>query len=191
MKPYVKIPLKIISYAIVVFAVTMAVLLVGVRVFDIQLYVVISGSMEPEYPTGSMIYVKEVDVSTLQEGDVITFKLTGNTTATHRIETVVKDEATGELIGFITKGDANEVNDGDVPLDPDKVIGTPLWKIPKLGYVAAFIQSPPGCYYAISAGVCAMLVVTVIDLVTSDGKKKKKAQDDESVSDTEANGENN
>lgn len=174
LRPYIKIPLKIITYVIVALAVILAMMLAGVRVFNIQIYTVLSGSMEPEYPTGSLIYVKPVDPQTLEERDVITFNLVGNTTATHRIIKVVRDDDTGELIGFITKGDANEIADGDEPLSPEKVIGTPVFVIPRMGYLATYIQSPPGCYYAIAAGAAAALIVTVIDYVTSDGDKNKK-----------------
>lgn len=174
LRSYIKIPLKIITYVIVALAVVLAMMLAGVRVFNIQIYTVLSGSMEPEYPTGSLIYVKHVDPYTLKEQDVITFNLVGNTTATHRIIQVVRDEDTGELLGFITKGDANEIADGDEPLSPEKVIGTPVFVIPKMGYLATYIQSPPGCYYAIAAGAAAALIVTVIDFFTSDDCKKKK-----------------
>lgn len=62
-----------------------AVLLIGVRLFGVQVYSVISGSMEPEYPVGSLIYVKEVKPSEVQVGDVITFVLSNKTPATHRV----------------------------------------------------------------------------------------------------------
>lgn len=174
MSPYIKIPLKVLTYLIVIAVVAVAMLLVGARLFNVQMYVVLSGSMEPEYPTGSLIYVKEIDPEALQVKDVITFRLTEQTTATHRIIEVVKDDTTGELIGFITKGDANEIADGDEPLDPGKVLGTPVLTIPKLGYFATYIQSPPGSYVAISFGALAILIVVLIDWITDDGEKKKK-----------------
>jgi len=36
-------------------------------------YVVVSGSMEPAIPVGSIVFSKETDPSTLQTGDVIVF----------------------------------------------------------------------------------------------------------------------
>ena len=186
LKPYVKIPLKVITYLIVALAVILAMMIAGVRIFNIQIYTVLSGSMEPEYPTGSLIYVKPVDPYTLEEQDVITFRLTGDTTATHRIIKVVRNDTTDELIGFITKGDANEIADGDKPLSVDKVIGAPVFVIPKMGYLATYIQSPPGCYYTIAVGVAAALMVTVIDYFTSNNNKnKKRKKDTESDVDSE------
>lgn len=62
-----------ITTILVVMVVLLAIALVGVRVVGLQVYTVLSGSMEPAYPTGSVIYVKEVDYKTLEVGDPITF----------------------------------------------------------------------------------------------------------------------
>ena len=62
-----------ITTILVVMVVLLAIALVGVRVVGLQAYTVLSGSMEPAYPTGSVIYVKEVDYKTLEVGDPITF----------------------------------------------------------------------------------------------------------------------
>ena len=51
----------VITTLIVIVVVIFALLLVGVRLLGIQVFSVISGSMEPDYPVGSLIYVKEVD----------------------------------------------------------------------------------------------------------------------------------
>lgn len=41
--------------------------------FGYMPYVVLSGSMEPVYPVGSLIYVAPVDANSLEPGDAITF----------------------------------------------------------------------------------------------------------------------
>ena len=76
---------NIFTTLLVIAAVVLAMLLVGVRLFGLQVYTVLSGSMEPTYHTGSLIYVKKVDPYTLSTGDVITFMLNEETIATHRI----------------------------------------------------------------------------------------------------------
>ena len=52
---------NIISTIIVALVVILALLLVGARVVGLQVFTVLSGSMEPTYHTGSLIYVKKVD----------------------------------------------------------------------------------------------------------------------------------
>ena len=59
----------------VVAAVALAVALLLPRVFGYTPYAVLSGSMEPELPVGSMVYVHETDPATLHPGDVVTLSL--------------------------------------------------------------------------------------------------------------------
>ena len=79
-----------INGVLIVLVLLMAFALVGVRLFGLDIYVVLSGSMEPAYQTGSVIYVKEADTDGLEAGDVITFYLNEDTIATHRIIEVVE-----------------------------------------------------------------------------------------------------
>lgn len=150
---------NIVTTVLVALVVLMAVAMVGVRVVGIQVYAVLSGSMEPTYHTGSLIYVKKVDPAQLKAGDVITFMLDEDTIATHRVVEVVPDEKDSSVLRFQTKGDANEVKDGGL-VHYKNVLGTPIFTIPYLGYVADFIQRPPGMYLTIAG--CAVLVVLVV-----------------------------
>ena len=162
----------IISTALVVIVVLFAILLVGVRLFDIQVFSVISGSMEPEYPVGSLIYVKEVDPSELEVNDVITYVLPNNTPSTHRIVRIDKEN---QLI--YTKGDAND-NEDSAPVHFKNLIGKPVFTIPCLGYVAHYIQHPPGMYVAIAFGAILLILVFLPDLLKKDEKKNTKSPDD-------------
>ena len=171
MKTLVKI-WNVFTTLLVVFMMLMAVLLVGVRLVGLTPFTVLSGSMEPVYHTGSLIYVKDVDYRDLGEGDVITFMLNEDTVATHRIVGVVPDEADPSVIRYRTKGDANDAEDGAL-VHYKNVIGSPVFTIPYLGYVANYIQNPPGMYIAISGGAVLMLLVFLPDLLGSDEKEEK------------------
>lgn len=171
MNKTVKKTINLISTILVVAVVALAVLLVGVRVAGLQVFAVLSGSMEPEYHVGSLIYVKKVDPMTLTERDVITFMLSEDTIATHRIVEVVPDETDASVVRFRTKGDANDAEDGSL-VHCKNVIGTPVFTIPYLGYVASYIQNPPGTYIAISAGAIMLLLVFLPDLFGEEKKKK-------------------
>lgn len=160
---------NIFTTVIVVLVVIFAVLLIGVRLFGVQVYSVISGSMEPEYPVGSLIYVKEVDPAEIEVNDVITYVLPSETPSTHR---VVRIDEENQL--FYTKGDANETEDG-APVHFKNLIGTPVFKIPYLGYVAYYIQHPPGMYIAIAAGAVLLILVFLPDLFKKDKKKDEQS----------------
>lgn len=169
MKRSIKKTWNIISTVLVALVVLLALLLVGARVFGLQVFTVLSGSMEPTYHTGSLIYVKKVDPYTIRSGQVITFMLDENTVATHRVVGVVPDEEDPTVIRFRTKGDANENEDGGL-VHYKNVIGTPVFTIPGLGFVANYIQHPPGMYIAIAAGAILLLLTFLPDIFGSEEK---------------------
>ena len=61
---------KCITSVLVALVVIVALLLVGARLIGLQVFTVLSGSMEPTYHVGSLIYVKDVDPFELESGDV-------------------------------------------------------------------------------------------------------------------------
>lgn len=160
-----------VTTVLVILIVILAILLVGVRLAGFRVFTVLSGSMEPTYHVGSLIYVKDVDYRQLEAGDVITFMLDENTVATHRIIQVVPDEDEPEVLRYATQGDANDAPDGTL-VHYKNVIGTPVFTIPKLGYVANYIQNPPGTYIAISGAAILLLLMFLPDLFSEDEPKK-------------------
>ena len=129
--------LNIFTTVLVVMAVLLAVLLAGVRLVGLQPYTVLSGSMEPTYHTGSLIYVKDVKPEEIEVGQAITFVLNKDlVVATHRVIEI--DE---ENQRFYTKGDSNESADG-APVHFSNLIGAPVFSIPYLGYVSNYIKNP-------------------------------------------------
>ena len=175
MKTILKIWNKVTTVLVALVAV-LAVLLVGTRFVGLQPFTVLSGSMEPVYSAGDLIYVKEIDPFQLEEGTIITFMLSEETIATHRIVEVVPDEEDDAVIRFKTKGDANESEDGGL-VHYKNVIGTPIFSVPKLGYVANFIQEPPGPYVAIAAGALILALVFIPDLFGDDEEKSTPKKD--------------
>ena len=169
---------NVVYSVIVAVVVLLAVAFVGVRVVGLQPFTVLSGSMEPTYHTGSLIYVKSVEPQDVRVGDPITFVLNEDlVVATHR---VIEIDAENER--FYTKGDANESADGS-PVHFNNLIGVPVFTIPLLGYVANFVTNPPGMYIAL-AGVAVLLLLTFVpDLIkkvdsggdtNAKGKKNKE-----------------
>ena len=166
--------LKWLSTAAILILLVLAFLLVGIKFFGFEIYTVLSGSMEPLYTTGSVIYVKEADPDTLQQGDVITFAMASGTTATHRIVELVKDETDSSIVRFRTKGDANNVVDGTL-VEKSAVIGTPVFSIPNLGFLAAHLQTKYGRYMILAACGAVLLMSLVSDILTEDNKKSAEA----------------
>ena len=162
-------------------ALAAALLLAGARLVGLRTFAVMSGSMEPAYPVGSLIYVRSAEPSALECGDVITFMLDENTVATHRIVEVLPDPEDSSVIRFRTKGDANDAADGAL-VHCKNVIGTPVFSVPFLGYAAEYISQPPGTYVAISVGAVLLILVFLPDLFSSGGKKAKQEDPGETAS---------
>lgn len=165
----------ILSGALVAVVVLAAVSLVLLRIMGYQVFNVISGSMEPTYSVGDLIYVKSVDPDAVKVGDPITFVLNENlVVATHR---VIRIDA--ENRHFYTKGDANETADA-APVHFNNLIGIPTLSIPKLGYVSDFIQHPPGTYIAIGAGLMLLAALFLPDLLCGkSAQQEEKRQEEE------------
>ncbi len=168
---------NIATTVLVAAVVILALLLAGPRLMGMQVFTVLSGSMEPVYHTGSLIYVRDVDPMEIQPGQVITFMLDEDTVATHRVVEVVPDETERSVVRFRTKGDANDAEDGGL-VHCNNVLGTPVFTIPQLGYLANYIQKPPGMYLAISAGALLLMLVFLPDLFGSDEPEEKKKRKD-------------
>jgi len=166
---------NIISTILVVIVVIFAILLVGVRLIGLTPYTVLSGSMEPVYHVGSLIYVKDVDPFELESGDVITYMLDETTLSTHRIVDVVPDEEDPSVIRFQTKGDANDAIDGSL-VHYKNVVGTPVFTIPFLGYIANYVQNPPGKYIAIVFVVLLIMLMFIPDMLDEDKPAKEKKE---------------
>lgn len=169
-----------ITWILVLILIVMAVLLAGVRLIGLRPLTVLSGSMEPEFSAGDLIYVKSVDYRDLKEGDIITFMLNEDTIATHRIVGIVPDEEDSTVVRYRTKGDANDTEDGSL-VHCKNVVGTPVYSLPKMGYVANYVQSPPGSYIAMSGAAVLMILIFLPDLLFSDepaaeGQKEPKSK---------------
>ena len=129
-----------------------AIVLVGLRLTGYRTFTVMSGSMDPEYPVGAMIYVKPVDYQSLKVGDVISFVANDDkTVVTHRIVEIEIDKKDASVWRFKTKGDANSNPDGKL-VHYKNVLGKPMIVIPFIGYFAYNIQQPPGIYIALVVG---------------------------------------
>ncbi|MBR2730525.1 MAG: signal peptidase I [Clostridia bacterium] len=153
------------------------ILFVGVRLVGITPYVVQTASMEPAYPVGSIIYVKQVDGAQVKVGDPITYSISSaGLLATHR---VVQIDPERQL--FYTKGDAADSADA-TPVPWSALLGIPKFSIPKLGFLASYVATRQGRVIAVTAAAILLVLAVFPQLLSSaeksdQKKKKEKAQD--------------
>lgn len=121
----------ILSIFITLFIV-LGIALVLPRVFGLKPFIVVSGSMEPVIPTGSIVYINTRDTA-VTAGDIVAFYETEDIVVTHRIVGYEED-------GFTTKGDANDSEDQNTVYQ-DAIIGTYVFNIPGAGYLVSSMSS--------------------------------------------------
>lgn len=140
------------------------------RLFGYHIYTVVSGSMEPAIPTGSLVYIKEGKAEEAAPGEVIAFYGAADSASiiTHRV--VENHVVMGE---FITKGDANQSPDMN-PVPYSRFIGKVEYSIPEAGKIAAVFTSPGGKGLAGCAVGLAVLFQAAASLL--EGRRRKHAE---------------
>ena len=132
--------MSVIGVLLMVIVIAACLTLVIPKIAGYDAYVVVSGSMEPNIPVGSIVYSEETDPALLRTGDVIVFvdPSRGTTPITHRV--VSNNPFTGSII---TKGDANENEDVN-PVAYENVVGVVRAHVPRIGFTAAMFTSKLG-----------------------------------------------
>lgn len=99
-------------------------------------YTVLTSSMTPSYPAGTLVIVKPADVQQIRIGDVVTYQLVSNQPAvvTHRVTQIIEPTTSDGTVSFITKGDANSLPDAK-PVKPVQVRGVVWYAVPYIGWV--------------------------------------------------------
>ena len=130
---------------------------------------VLSGSMVPTMPVGSLVIAKAVPAESVEVGDVITFQSPQNPakTITHRVARIRTVD--GER-RYLTKGDANPTRDPWELSLPGKV-GERVATVPALGYVALSLARPAVRGGAIAL-VCLLLLIAFLRSVWRDDKRR-------------------
>lgn len=145
--------LRIVTDLILAAAVLSALLFFILQIRGIQIYTVVSGSMEPEIHVGSVCFIDtEVPYEQIQEGDVIAYSK-GELLVTHRVTGVSEQ-------GLETKGDANAHSDG-ISTTKRNYRGRNIGAIPYLGYAMMFLQTERG-KIIILTGLAAFVILTAL-----------------------------
>lgn len=182
-----KILRSIITWAFVVLAVCMMVFtVVSVSTFDradrnlfgYKAFIVLSDSMsKTDFDAGDLVLVKEVDPSTLKEGDIIAYtsQNTANfgETVTHKIRSLVTD-AEGNP-GFVTYGTTTDTDDETV-VTYEYILGKYQTNIPKVGKFFQFLKTTPGYIVCILIPFLILILIEGIRCITLFKKYKAEQQ---------------
>lgn len=147
------------------------------KVFGYSFINVLSGSMEPTVSAGDLVICKEQDAYAIN--DPVLFEDQGFLVL-HRIAGV---DETG---AFITKGDANNVND-KVAIQPENVYGRMTTVLPGWGNTLAYLSSRMGAFWTVFA---ALFIYLALDMGKDLLKETEKEEEAEEACETTANGSN-
>lgn len=153
--------IAVFSYIIIGFTV----LLTLPMVLGKKPMIVLSGSMKPTFPVGSLVYMESATFDEIQNGDVVTYGAEG--LVSHRV--IEKKESS-----LITKGDANI--DSDPEIKAEQIVGKVCdgISIPYAGYFLSLMRSPT---------VLTAIAIIIISqmLFEQTGKKKREVKEYETI----------
>jgi len=126
-----------LSWGLLAFVVLIAALVILVpAVTRSTPYTILTSSMEPGYPPGTLVIVKPIDVDEIAIGTVITYQLESGKpeVVTHRVTQIIQPNLPDGEKSFVTKGDANSEPDAE-PVKPVQIRGAVWYAVPWIGWV--------------------------------------------------------
>ncbi|MFT4188473.1 MAG: signal peptidase I [Aeromicrobium sp.] len=159
--------------------VVLAVAVLIPRIAGATPYTVLTGSMRPDYPPGTLVVVKPVEPEQIAVGDVITYQLESGRApvVTHRV-VEARTSLDGETT-FVTRGDANGADD-ELPVMPVQIKGKLWYAAPYLGHVNQALS--PGqrqtAVYVVAGGLIAYAAYMFIGALRGRDTEKKKEETD-------------
>ena len=148
------------------------------NLFGYKAFIVLSDSMKKtDFDAGDLVLVKEVDPSTLKEGDIIAYTSQNTSnygeTVTHKIRKLTTD-AQGQP-GFITYGTTTDTDDETVVTYP-YVLGKYQKHIPKVGTFFQFLKTTPGYIVCILIPFLILILIEGIRCIRLFKKYKSEQQ---------------
>ncbi|XP_010246836.1 PREDICTED: signal peptidase complex catalytic subunit SEC11C-like [Nelumbo nucifera] len=133
---------------------------------DSPVVVVLTGSMEPGFKRGDILFL-HLNKSPIRSGDIVVFNVDGrDIPIVHRVVMVHEQRDTGE-INFLTKGDNNPYDDryggiyanGQLWLQQRDVIGRIIGFLPYVGWATIIMIEKPIIKYLL-IGILSLLVIS-------------------------------
>ena len=150
-------------------------------VFGYSFLQVKSGSMEPEFPIGTIVITKKTDTKELKVGDIISFYATDKDiygqVNTHRIVEITTNMGGAPV--FVTKGDANDSVD-ETMVSSVSVVGKVVYNVGTVsGSVISVLKNPKVIFFFIVLPLIFITFGEAVNLVTLVMKSKEEQEEDD------------
>lgn len=140
----------------------------NINILGFRFYMVITGSMEPNYNIGDVIVVKETPQKNIKVGDVINYlSENGKDTVTHRVIEVFETDG---RTAYKTKGDNNNSEDLGL-VEAERVQGILLFKIGKVGTILTKVFT--------GTGICVIIVIILLSYLRESRQEEKRISREE------------
>ncbi len=167
---------NVILTLLLIAAAALAIAFAGVRLVGLTPFAVLSGSMEPQYPVGSLIYVKDADPATVQVGQAITFEDGADRLVTHQVYDIDPEQRLFYTQGIANVNSAGEISHDAAPTSWDALVGVPVACIPYLGYVNDWITHAPGIYIMVGLVAVIMAISIAMELYRMSVEKRRAVE---------------
>ena len=177
---FIKFLLKFIKVIVWIFVLLVIFVILVQRIFNnrvsigsYRMFTVVTGSMEPVYNVGEVVISKEVDPSTINEGDDVVYLGEKNDfkdkIVTHR---VIKIENKDGEYYFTTKGVNNDYS--DPVISSNQIYGKVVYKPVVLSFLSGILNTKLGFYLLIFVPVAFLIFLEILDYI-----KRKEGELDE------------
>ena len=184
MKKTLQVVKKVFTSILAVVAVAMAIFTIfsvfnfnktDRNVLGYRFYICLSDSMKAtDFEAGDLVVSKEVDTSTLAEGDIISFISTDNSSygevVTHKIRSITNNNG---VLTFKTYGTTTDTDD-QVGVPSYNILGKYKFAIPKIGYFFNFLKTVPGYICCIFIPFMLLIILQLIDTIQIFREYKKE-----------------
>ena len=170
---------RILGTIIVIMVIFMCIPFVVPKVIGVNVYEVVTSSMAPELPVGSVVYVQTCKADEVKVGDIISFYVGTDeeNIISHRVVEINVDEQ-GTFF-FTTKGDANSDIDS-VPIDIKHLVGKVKFKINNVSWLVRLFDTSTGIIILIGLILISLCLIFASDLI-----KKKVSSESNNSSNSE------
>ena len=134
----------------------------NINLFGFRQYIVATGSMEPKYKVGDLVFIRKTPEEKIKIGDIINYiSENGTDTITHRVTDIIKKD--GQTY-YQTKGDNNNSEDPEL-VKYRQVNGKLVFKISKLGTIITNLLT--------GTGIAILFVFILLSYLRDKNKEEK------------------
>ncbi len=131
------------------------------NLFGYKAFIVLSDSMsKTDFSAGDLVLVKQVDPTSLQEGDIISYTSENEENYGETVTHKIRKKTVGENgdPGFVTYGTTTDTDD-EKPVFYYQILGKYQARVPKVGTFFQFLRTTPGYIVCILVPFLLLIVI--------------------------------